>query len=312
MNLLATYIAAKGLERLSKESGYSSRSSSSFDSSIVNPSKESIQKVLEEQGENIALANYIKNLHTSMWDHCDRHRRETSDNKTQRIVLKHCRKNGMTREQENAVEKLAKEHMDKVKPWKRMDARGGNTYKLTEGFKMIVVPNDFTLQQRQYLCACMKEYGMDTLVIANENGKEACIMSFNSIDVRRMMTPDLFKHSFSQSYAIISVSEQDKNFCRAYSSSRRYLETNIRIENGSHMNLDALRIVLDSMHKDGFSNSYCQLPYGMKLVEPDAPEIKQEDKNTAFMSGGDDILNGDENLSVPENSDNINRDDIDK
>ena len=77
------------------------------------------------------------------------------------------------------------------------------------------------------------------------------------------------------------------------------------------MNLDALRIVLDSMHKDGFSNSYCQLPYGMKLVEPDAPEIEQEDKNTAFMSGGDDILNGDENLSVPENSDNINRDDID-
>ena len=310
MNLLSSYILHKAVDKMSKESSYSGRSSDSFDSSIVRPSKKDIQNALSEHGDDVALANYIKNLHTSMWDHCDRRRRESSDNKTQRIVLKHCRENGMTREQEKEVEKLAKKHMDELKPWKRMDARGGSIRALSEGIKIIVIPEDFTLQQKQYLCACMKEYGMDTLVFANENGKEATIISFNAIDVFRQATPQLFAHSFPEDKAEISVSEAGKDFCRSYGSSQRYLQAEITARDGLHMNLEALEIALKNLHSNRFSSSYCQLPYGMKLFEADELQVEQTNAS-AFMSGGDTVLNGDENLSVPDSTDNQQRDDID-
>ena len=309
INLLAAYIVAKGLESMEKNSGYSSASSYDIKQDVVKPSAEDIKAVLKDQRNNIAIANHVKNLHTSLWDQCDRGRRESADNKTQRIVLKHCRENGMTKEHEREVENIAKENMNDIKPWKR--ARDINDYyKLNSNVRFIVIPDDFTLRQQQYLCACLKEYGMDTVVFAKESGKEAFVMSFNAIDIRGRLSPANFIHSFPGDKVSMMMSEQDKHFCRPYESSRRYMELHIKTNGNIHMNLEALKLVLNEMNTDRFSNAVCRLPYGMKLFEPDiTPQVEQD--NITTMSGGDAVLNGTEQLSVPENKEDVARDDLD-
>ena len=300
INLLAAYIVAKGLESMEKNSGYSSVSSYDIKQDVVKPSAEDIKTVLKDQRNNIAIANHVKNLHTSLWDHCDRGRREPADNKTQRIVLKHCRENGMTKEQEREVEKIAKENMNDIKPWKRTSDIS-DSYKLNSNVRFVVIPDDFTLRQQQYLCACLKEYGMDTVVFAKENGKEAFVMSFNAIDIRDRLSPANFIHSFPCDKVSMMMSEQDKHFCRPYESSRRYMELHIKTNGDIHMNLEALKLVLNEMNTDRFSNAVCRLPYGMKLFEQDE----------LVMSNGDSVLNGTEQLSVPDNKEDVIRDDLD-
>ena len=309
-NLLTTYLAIKGLEAMSKESGSGSGHYYQSEPDVVKPSKEQIEKVLNEQRNNIAIANHVKNLHTSRWDHCSRRVREPADNKTQKIVLKHCRENGMTREQQKEVEKLAQQYMGEVKPWKRMDKANGSISALTDNVKMVVIPDDFTVRQQQYLCACLKEYGMDTVVFAKESGKEAFVMTFNAIDFYGELSPSKYTYSFPGEHASMRMSEQNKSFCRPYDGSRRYMELHIKAQEGLHMNLEALKIVINEMNTDRFSNAYCSLPYGMKLFEPDiVPQVEQD--NITTMNGGDAVLNGTEQLSVPENKEDVVRDDLD-
>jgi hypothetical protein len=64
------------------------------------------------------------------------------------------------------------------------------------------------------------------------------------------------------------------------------------------------------MSTDRFSNAYCSLPYGMKLFEPDIVSQVEQD-NITTMNGGDVVLNGTEQLSVPENKEDVIRDDLD-
>lgn len=298
-NLLATYIAAKGLESMEKNYSYDNASSYDAKRKVVKPSAKDIKTVLENQRDNIAIANHVKNLHTSLWDECDRRRREPADNKTQRIVLKHCRENGMTKEQEREVEKIAEENMNDIKPWKR--ARDWNEYyKLNTNVRFVVIPDDFTLRQQQYLCACLKEYGMDTVVFAKENGKEAFVMSFNAIDIYTKLSPANFTYSFPSDKVSMTMSEQREHFCRPYESSNRYMELHIKTNGDIHMNLEALKLVLNEMNHDRFSNAVCRLPYGMELFHQDE----------FVMSNGDAVLNGPEQLSVPDNKENPNRDDL--
>ena len=151
---------------------------------------------------------------------------------------------------------------------------------------------------------------MDTVVFAKESGKEAFVMTFNAIDFHGDLSPSKYTYSFPGDQANMRMSEKDKHFCRPYDSSRRYMELHIKAKDGLHMNLEALKIVINKMNAERFSHAYCSLPHGMKLFEPDVvPQVEQD--NTTTMNGGDLVLNSTEQLSVPDNKGAVARDDLD-
>lgn len=303
-NLLSSYIARKGFEAMSS---YGGNSYSDFDTSIAKPSRKKVQETLAKQENNVALANYIKNLHTSMWDHCSRSRRKPSDDKVQKIVLKHCRKNGMTKKQQNEVEKLAKANMNKTKPWRREVET--SRYSTKRNIRMVIFPDHFTLQQKQYLCACMREYGMDTLVLANKNGKEAHIMTFHAeFSYIGLNKNQVLKYSFPSTKVEAELTELGGGFCRPYRSDFVYAEIHLNTKDNVKMNLDAFKLVVEEMAQVGFQHSYCQLPEGMNLFEENVPQ--KEEVIIAGINGGDDVLNGQENLSVPNTHENISKEEV--
>ena len=139
----------------------------------------------------------------------------------------------------------------------------------------------------QYLCACLKEYNLDTLVLAKENGKEAHIMTFNAstpyyFDEKRLLDP-----AFSEQYVQATATRMGSNFCRAYNSSHSYVEIHIEANDNVHIDLQKLKKVLDRANEINFSHiSYA----GMGELYIDDEPVKTESAKTDFLSESDNVL----------------------